>query len=105
MKFRAVMTAALRVLLLLFFPEISSVAATQTPATAAERPMFATEYIAQAHYSNDKSVWLNTASGIYDEKRMRWSKKTKVSTYICRQEADATADRYTRNAVCYRNAH
>jgi hypothetical protein len=71
------------------------------PATAsagtAQLAMFDTEAVAQAHCPRDVVVWLNTKSGIYHEKGMRWYGKTKHVAYVCRKEADAAGDRDTRN--------
>jgi hypothetical protein len=47
--------------------------------------------------SEGQVVWLNTASGIYHEKGMRWYGKTKHGAYVCQREADAAGDRDTRN--------
>ena len=57
--------------------------------------LFATEAAAQKHCPNDEVVWLNTASGIYHEKR--WYGRTKHGAFVCRREADAAGDRDTRN--------
>jgi hypothetical protein len=59
--------------------------------------MFSTEAAAQAHCPKDEVVWLNTNSGIYHEKGMRWYGRTKRGAYVCRKEADAAGDRDTRN--------
>ena len=59
--------------------------------------MFATESAAQAHCPKDDVVWLNTPSGIYHEKGMRWYGRTKHGAFVCRKEADAVGDRNTRN--------
>jgi hypothetical protein len=59
--------------------------------------LFATEAAAQRHCPDDVVVWLNTASGIYHEKGMRWYGRTRHGAYVCRKEADAAGDRDTRN--------
>lgn len=59
--------------------------------------MFATEAAAQQHCPRDEVVWLNTRSGIYHEKGMRWYGRTKEGAYVCRKEADAAGYRDTRN--------
>jgi hypothetical protein len=59
--------------------------------------MFDTEAGAQAHCPRDVVVWLNTNSGVYHEKGMRWYGRTKHGGYVCRREADAAGDRDTRN--------
>lgn len=69
------------------------------PATAGTSALatFDTEAAAQAHCPRDQVVWLNTNSGIYHEKGMRWYGRTKHGAYVCRKEADAAGDRDTRN--------
>ena len=69
------------------------------PVTAASNALatFDSEAAAQAHCPRDQVVWLNTNSGIYHEKGMRWYGRTKHGAYVCRKEADATGDRDTRN--------
>ena len=74
--------------------------ATSLSAAAAQiGPMqqFATQEAAQAHCPSDVVVWLNTNSGIYHEKGMRWYGRTKHGAFVCRKEADADGDRDTRN--------
>lgn len=58
---------------------------------------YSTEDAAQAHCPDDTVVWLNTNSGIYHEKGMRWYGNTRVGAYVCRQEANDAGDRDTRN--------
>jgi di/tricarboxylate transporter len=70
---------------------------TQAPVTAGSLQLFASEAGAQAHCPRDQVVWLNTNSGIYHEKGMRWYGNTKAGAYVCRREADAAGDRDTRN--------
>lgn len=60
-------------------------------------PMFDTEAAAQAHCPSDTVVWLNTRSGVYHEKGMRWYGRTKHGAYVCKKEADAAGYRDTRN--------
>ena len=67
------------------------------PVTTGSLQLFATERAAQAHCPRDVVVWLNTNSGIYHEKGMRWYGNTKSGAYVCRREADAAGDRDTRN--------
>ena len=69
----------------------------RAPVTAGSLQLFATERAAQAHCPRDVVVWLNTNSGIYHEKGMRWYGNTKAGAYVCRREADAAGDRDTRN--------
>jgi hypothetical protein len=72
-------------------------AATQAPAASDSLQLFDTEEAAQKHCPKDQVVWLNTRSGIYHEKGMRWYGNTKHGAYVCRKEADAAGDRDTRN--------
>lgn len=65
--------------------------------TATDIPMFDTEAAAQAHCPSDTVVWLNTRTGIYHEKGMRWYGRTKHGAYVCKKEADAAGYRDTRN--------
>jgi hypothetical protein len=67
------------------------------PVTSGSLQLFATENAAQAHCPRDQVVWLNTNSGIYHEKGMRWYANTKAGAFVCRREADAAGDRDTRN--------
>ncbi len=69
------------------------------PSAAASTTLaeFDTEAAAQSHCPSDTVVWLNTNSGIYHEKGMRWYGRTKHGAYVCRKEADVAGDRDTRN--------
>lgn len=58
---------------------------------------FATEDSAQAHCRSDVVVWLNTKTGIWHEKGMRWYGRTKQGAYVCRKEAAAAGYRDTEN--------
>ena len=58
---------------------------------------FSTEAAAQRHCPSDEVVWLNTKTGVYHEKGMRWYGRTKSGAYVCRKEADAAGYRDTRN--------
>ena len=79
----------------------ASILAAQPPAavvaSAGQLQLFVTEVAAQRHCPRDEVVWLNTNSGIYHEKGMRWYGVTKHGAYVCRKEADAAGDRDTRN--------
>jgi hypothetical protein len=66
-------------------------------ASSGDLTLFASESAAQKHCPKDTVVWLNTASGIYHEKGMRWYGNTKHGAYVCQAEADAAGDRDTRN--------
>ena len=70
---------------------------TTAPATTGDLQLFTTETGAQKHCPSDTVVWLNTNSGIYHEKGMRWYGNTKSGAYVCRGEADKAGDRDTRN--------
>jgi len=72
---------------------------TPTPGAAksGQLAMFSTEAAAQARCPKDEVVWLNTNSGIYHEKGMRWYGRTKHGAFVCRKEADVAGDRNTRN--------
>jgi hypothetical protein len=59
--------------------------------------MFDTEAAAQTHCPSDVVVWLNTKTGIWHEKGMRWYGHTKEGAYVCRKEAAAAGYRDTRN--------
>ena len=82
-------------------PTIASASKHKTtasaPVTVGSLQLFSTESAAQAHCPRDVVVWLNTNSGIYHEKGMRWYGNTKSGAYVCRKEADAAGDRDTRN--------
>jgi hypothetical protein len=58
---------------------------------------FPTESAAQAHCPSDTVVWLNSRTGIYHEKGMRWYGRTKHGAYVCQREADSSGNRDTRN--------
>ena len=72
-------------------------AETRYVAASTSLAMFQTEAAAQAHCPRDEVVWLNTPSGIYHLKGMRWYGRTKRGAYVCRKEANAAGDRETRN--------
>ncbi len=59
--------------------------------------LFTSAAAAQQHCPNDEVVWLNTRTGIYHEKGMRWYGNTRLGAYVCRREADQAGDRDTRN--------
>jgi len=83
------------------FPQPGFAATHHHPAAvataSAQMPMFDTEQAAQAHCPSDVVVWLNTRSGIWHEKGMRWYGRTREGAYVCRKEAAAAGDRDTRN--------
>ncbi|MGD0967769.1 MAG: hypothetical protein ABR949_05730 [Candidatus Aquilonibacter sp.] len=97
---RLSLIAFLAVAAFLNCPVIAS--ATTTPARVqivayAQITMFATEDAAQTHCPRDTVVWLNTKTGIWHEKGMRWYGRTKQGAYVCRKEAAAAGYRDTRN--------
>ena len=78
-------------------PPIAISAAGTAAVSAGSLQVFASEAAAQQHCPKDEVVWLNTKSGIYHEKGMRWYGHTNQGAYVCRKEADAAGDRDTRN--------
>ncbi len=82
---------------LLVSPALADQTAPAPKTAAGQLAEFDTESAAQQHCPKDTVVWLNTNSGIYHEKGMRWYGKTKHGAYVCRAEADAAGDRDTRN--------
>jgi hypothetical protein len=59
--------------------------------------LFPTETEAQKHCPADIVVWVNTPTGIYHFKGMRWYGNTKNGAYICRKEGDGAGYRATLN--------
>jgi hypothetical protein len=98
---RRVLVAALIVLAVFLSPAGAAASKHHTtasaPVTAGSLQLFASEGAARAHCPRDVVVWLNTNSGIYHEKGMRWYGNTKSGAYVCRREADAAGNRDTRN--------
>lgn len=82
-------------------PALSAPIAHSVPGIAVARAsqiqFFDTEAAAQSHCPSDEVVWLNTRTGIYHEKGMRWYGRTRQGAYVCRKEADAAGYRDTRN--------
>jgi hypothetical protein len=76
---------------------VASIILAKVPVSTGSLQLFATEDAAQQHCPRDTVVWLNTNSGIYHEKGMRWYGNTRHGAYVCRKEADAAGDRDTRN--------
>lgn len=70
---------------------------TSDASTVGSLALFESEAAAQAHCPTDVVVWLNTNSGIYHEKGMRWYGRTSHGAFVCRKEADSAGDRDTRN--------
>ena len=98
---RRFIVAAILATLVLFAPATAPAARHTTasaPVTRGSLQLFAGEAAAQAHCPRDQVVWLNTRSGIYHEKGMRWYGNTRSGAYVCRKEADAAGNRDTRNS-------
>ena len=79
------------------YPKHHHHTASSAATTTSGLNTYATEVAAQRHCPRDTVVWLNTNSGIYHEKGMRWYGNTKSGAYVCKGEADAAGDRDTRN--------
>jgi hypothetical protein len=95
---RRIFTALLLAAVLMPSSGLAASRHASPPATSsAQLAQFDTEAAAQKHCPSDQVVWLNTNSGIYHEKGMRWYGRTKHGAYVCRKEADATGNRDTRN--------
>ena len=59
--------------------------------------LFTSEPEAQKHCPADIVVWVNTPSGIYHFKGMRWYGNTNRGEYVCQKEGDQAGYRATRN--------
>ncbi len=59
--------------------------------------LFAVETEAQKHCPADVVVWVNTPTGIYHLKGMRWYGNTNRGAYVCQKEGDQAGYRATRN--------
>jgi len=94
--FRKFLVAALAATLFLG-PRGATASSHKPPVSSGTLQLFSSEAAAQSHCPNDTVVWLNTNSGIYHEKGMRWYGRTKSGAYVCKKEADAAGDRDTRN--------
>lgn len=66
-------------------------------AIAGSVQLFDNEPEAQRHCPNDVVVWVNTPSGIYHFKGMRWYGNTNHGAYVCQREGDQSGYRATRN--------
>jgi len=95
--FARLIGAAALGLLLLSGPAFAAPRTTLVVAAVGQLQLFDTEAAAQRHCPRDEVVWLNTNTGIYQEKGMRWYGRTKQGAFVCRREADAAGDRDTRN--------
>jgi hypothetical protein len=94
---RRLFLGILAAVILMFAPASAYRHASPPPISVGSLAMFDAESIAQTHCPNDQVVWLNTNSGIYHEKGMRWYGRTRHGAYVCRTEADTAGDRDTRN--------
>jgi hypothetical protein len=59
--------------------------------------LFNIETEAQKHCPADVVVWVNTPSGIYHFKGMRWYGNTNHGAYVCQKEGDQAGYRGTKN--------
>lgn len=66
-------------------------------AGAASVQLFTAETEAQQHCPADTVVWVNTPTGIYHFKGMRWYGATIRGAYVCQKEGDQAGYRATRN--------
>lgn len=64
---------------------------------AAGLQLFTVESEAQQHCPSDTVVWVNTPTGIYHFKGMRWYANTNHGAYVCKKEGDEAGYRATRN--------
>jgi hypothetical protein len=69
------------------------------PASVASRfdRIFTVENEAQQHCPSDTIVWVNTPTGVYHLKGMRWYGNTNHGAYVCKKEGDEAGYRATRN--------
>ena len=94
---RSLIFALLASVILIGSTPLSAIARSSAIHATQQIAMFDTEQAAQAHCPSDTVVWLNTNSGIYHEKGMRWYGRTRHGAYVCKKEADAAGYRDTRN--------
>jgi hypothetical protein len=59
--------------------------------------LYSAELEAQKHCPSDVVVWVNTASGVYHLRGMRWYGNTNNGAYVCQKEGDQAGYRATRN--------
>jgi hypothetical protein len=76
--------------LLLFVPPVGM-------AGAAGVQLFTAQTEAQQHCPTDTVVWVNTPTGVYHFKGMRWYGATIHGAYVCQKEGDQAGYRATRN--------
>jgi hypothetical protein len=58
------------------------------PSVADNLRLFSTELEARGHCESDIVVWLDTATGIYHLKGMRWYGNTTSGAFVCQKEGD-----------------
>lgn len=98
MFWRFLRASALSLVAILFVSQFAVARAARPPLVAyVQIAMFSSESAAQAHCPRDVVVWLNTKTGIWHEKGMRWYGRTKYGAYVCRREAAAAGYRDTEN--------
>jgi hypothetical protein len=78
---------------------IGVVVLTPTVASALTQSvqLFPAETEAQKHCPANVVVWVNTPTGIYHFKGMRWYGNTNHGAYVCQKEGDQAGYRATRN--------
>ena len=59
--------------------------------------LFSVETEAQKYCPADVVVWVNTPTGAYHFKGMRWYGNTNRGAYVCQQEGNQAGYRATRN--------
>jgi hypothetical protein len=59
--------------------------------------LFTVETEAQKYCPSDVVVWVNTPTGIYHLKGMRWYGNTNRGAYVCQKEGDQAGYRATKN--------
>jgi hypothetical protein len=77
------------IVFLLFAPIAAAIAGSVS--------LFDDEAEAQKHCPNDIVVWVNTPSGVYHFKGMRWYGTTNHGAYVCQKDGDQAGYRATRN--------
>ncbi len=77
----------MRKLLTLLIVMLSVPSPSIMSALAESAELFATEMAARKHCPADVVVWVNTATGIYHLKGMRWYGNTQNGAYVCQKEA------------------
>jgi hypothetical protein len=81
----------------LWGPEVVAAAIGIGSALEGSVQLFGNEVEAQKHCPADTVVWVNTPSGIYHFKGMRWYGATNHGAYVCKKEGDQAGYRATRN--------